>query len=236
MITVYTLAYNEEILIQFMINHYRKRFADCHIVLYDNSSTDKTVEIAKANGCEIRTYDSGGTLNDGLHMQIKNTCWKDAKTDWVLMCDLDEMLDINKEQLKKEENANTTIIKSEAWTMVNLAETYDLASLEKINHAFRDPGYDKSLLFNKKHIAEINYSPGAHKCYPSGKIKNSNPYKLYHYQYIHPDLFTAKRMLTAKRLSEANRKNGWGVPQTSGTPQDKYNDYQYRKDHCIKIF
>jgi len=32
MITVHTMAYNEEVLIQFMIDHYRSRFPKCHAV------------------------------------------------------------------------------------------------------------------------------------------------------------------------------------------------------------
>ena len=52
-ITIYTLAYNEALIIQFIIDFYRKRFPDCHIVVYDNKSTDNTVEIAKNNNCEI---------------------------------------------------------------------------------------------------------------------------------------------------------------------------------------
>lgn len=235
-LTVYTLTYNEAILMQFMIDHYRSRFPGCHIVVYDNNSTDKTVEIAQNNGCEIRSYPANNQLDDGLHMRIKNSCWKDAGTDWVLMCDLDEMLDINEEQLKQEEAAGVTRIKTEAWTMVNLVDTYDASSLAAIDHGFRDAGYDKSLLFDKRFIQEINYNPGAHGCRPMGNVVDSSKiYKIYHYQYINPDIFVAKRMETAKRLSDVNRKHGWGLPQVMGTEQDKRNDFQYRRERVIKV-
>src|SRR3990167_11265325 len=100
MITVYTITYNESLLIQFMIDHYRSRFPDCRIVVYDNISTDDTVKIALANGCEVIPYDTNGQIQDSHYIQIKNNCWKDAKTDWVLICDMDELLDINTAQLK----------------------------------------------------------------------------------------------------------------------------------------
>lgn len=234
-VTIYTLTYNEQVLMQFMIDHYRSRFPNCHIVVYDNNSTDRTVEICKNNGCEIRAYNANNQLNDGLHQQIKNTCWKDATTDWVLMCDLDELLDITEEQLMQEEAAGVSVIKTEAWTLVNMVDDSSYEAISKINGGFRDPGYDKSLIFNKKHIQEINYNPGCHGCRPVGNVVYSNnTYYLYHYQYITPELFVAKRMETAKRLSPANRKNGWGLPQTSGTAQDKRNDFQYRRDHFVK--
>lgn len=235
-LTVYTLVYNEQLLMQFMIDHYRSRFPNCHIVVYDNSSTDRTVEICRNNGCEIRGYPAKNQLDDGLHMRIKNTCWKDANTDWVLMCDLDELLDINEEQLKEEDAKGVTRIKTEAWTMVNPTDDTDHPSLYKIDQGFRDPGYDKSLLFNKKHLKEINYNPGCHGCNPVGHVIDSDKaYQLRHYQYVNLQAFVNKRMETAKRLSEANKKNGWGLPQVSGTPKDKVEDFTYRRTHAVKV-
>lgn len=202
------MTFNEQLMIQFFIDHYRERFPNCHIVIYDNSSTDKTVEIAKANGCEVRTYDSGGTLNDGLHMQIKNNCWKDAKTDWVLVLDNDEILEIDEQELSEEDSKGVTKIKSEGWSMVNMLDNFDLSS---IDHGFRDHQYDKDLLFNKKYISEINYGAGCHDCSSVGKIiYSSKSYMMYHYKYINEDIEVNKNLLTAKRLSQSNKQHNWG--------------------------
>lgn len=208
MITIYTITYNEELLIQFMIDHYRSRFPNCHIVVHDNSSTDNTVEIAKQNNCEVITYNSNNSLNDRLHMEIKNNCWKSAKTDWVLMCDLDELLDINEKQLKTEAEMGNSKIKSEGWTMINMENNLNIAG---IDHAVRESQYDKDLLFNKKLVKEINYGAGAHRTDSLGYIKYSQPYKLYHYKYLNLDVEIEKSLLTGKRLSEENRNNGWGL-------------------------
>lgn len=236
MITVYTLVYNEEILMQYFINWYRSRFPGCRIIVNDNASTDRTVEICKANNCEVRPYDAHQQLDDGLHMRMKNTMWKDANTDWVLLCDLDEMLDITEEQLKVEEAAGVTRIKTEAWTMVNLIDDTDLESLAEIDQGFRDSGYDKSVLFNKKFIHEINYAPGCHSSNPIGHVIDSTKtYQLRHYQYVNLPAFVKKRMETKARLSLTNRQNGWGVPQCSGNAQDKIDDFNHRRQHAIKI-
>ncbi|MEK6881196.1 MAG: glycosyltransferase, partial [Nanoarchaeota archaeon] len=80
-ITIHTLAFNEELVLKFMIDHYRARFSECHIVVYDNKSTDKTVEIAKANNCEVREMDTGGVADEEICINIKNSCWKNATTD-----------------------------------------------------------------------------------------------------------------------------------------------------------
>ena len=60
------MAYNEAVLLQFMINHYRIRFPDCNIVIYDNQSTDDTKKIALENGCEVVEFNSNGEVNDLL--------------------------------------------------------------------------------------------------------------------------------------------------------------------------
>ena len=103
MITVYTMAFNEEILMQFMIDHYRSRFPNCHIVVYDYESTDKTAEIANNNNCEVINYSTNNEVDDEKLRHLKNNCWKNAATDWVLVCDVDEMLDINEQQLIEED-------------------------------------------------------------------------------------------------------------------------------------
>ncbi len=207
MITVYTLVYNEEFLMQFMIDHWRSRFPDCHIVFYDNSSTDKTVEIAKENNCEVRPYNSNNTLNDDLHAKMKNEIWKDAKTDWVFVGDLDELVDINAEQLANEEKLGNTKIKIEGWEMVNM---FDNDDVENIKHGYRSGGYDKECIFNKKFIKSVSFGVGCHSCTSTGLVKFSKPYRLFHYKSINPDRVYAKAAATVKRLSDINKKNGWG--------------------------
>jgi glycosyltransferase involved in cell wall biosynthesis len=210
-ITIYTLTYNEELLIQLMIDHYRFRFSNCKIIIYDNQSTDRTVEIAKNNNCEIRYYSTGGELNDQISLDIKNSCWKDSETDWVLVCDLDEMLDINEQQLIEEDKRGATKIKSEYWHMVNMENNLDIRS---ICYGFRDPNntvYDKDLLFNKKFV-DIKYRRDAHFTDSIGHIVyGSKQYKMYHFKYINPDLFVAKNKLNVQRLSYVNKINNWSA-------------------------
>ena len=239
MITIYCLVYNEELLIQFMISYYRSRFSNCKIIFFDNSSTDNTVEIAKNNGCEIRTYNSNNTLDDGLHMQIKNSCWKDAETDWVLVCDLDELLDITEQDLKNEEVLGTTIIRPETWHMINMEDNYDFINIKWGYRDTNDPSYDKDLLFNKKYVEEINYGAGCHNHNPgppTGLVKyTDNIYKLYHYKYINEDLEVFKNKLTKERLSEANKQNNWGI-QCLRTEEGIRIDFAGKRRRAIKLF
>jgi glycosyltransferase involved in cell wall biosynthesis len=228
MITLYTMAYNEEVKLQFMIDHYKKRFPNCYFVIYDNYSTDNTHSIAEKNGCEIRMYDSNNQIDDINLRDLKNTCWKDAKTDWVLVCDVDELLDISEQDLIKEEASGSTIIRAEGWNMINLEDNYDLSS---IKYGLRHSRYDKSFLFNKKLIKEINYNCGAHVSEPIGSIiLSDNIYKLYHYHVINTDFMINRYKYTAERLSEINRKHGMGSYHLISEEEIKLRIKGYRTD------
>lgn len=209
MITIHCIAYNEQVFLKYMIDHYRTRFPGCTIVVHDNESTDDTVKIALENGCEVRPYPSDGKHDDMSMTHLKNNCWKDTKTDWVLVCDPDELLDINYEQLKAEEALGNTIIRSEGWNMVNLKDDYDF---DNIKNGTRVPQYDKSYLFNTRALSAINYTAGCHNCNPSGNVKKSdNVYKLYHYHAVNPDYVVARYKWTAERLSDNNKRHGMGT-------------------------
>lgn len=233
MITIYTLTYNEELLIQFRIDHYRERFPNCRMVFYDNLSTDNTVKIAKENGCEVITYDTGGQFSDRVHMDIKNNCWKDAQTDWVLQSDLDELLDINEAELKEEERLGTSMIRCQFWDMVNMEDNLDFKAMKYGVRSPMLPG--KFLLFNKKFISEINYSPGAHACNPIGTITySSKEYRVYHYVSINADVTIKKFKIRRETLSPENIKMGWGT-QVFMTPDEIYTEYADERKKAVKV-
>src|SRR3990167_7379971 len=209
MITVHTVAYNESLLIQFMIDHYRKRFPGCRIIVYDNMSTDNTVKIALANNCG-----------------------KDAKTDWVLMCDLDELLDINEVELKTEEGFGTSMIRCEFYDMINMEDNLDIAGMK---YGEKSPLPGKFLLFNKKLINEINYTPGAHGCNPMGTVIYSNKvYKAYHYNAINENVTIEKFKDYSARLSPDNIKHGWSLFVLS-TPEQIREEYVAVRSKAIKV-
>lgn len=215
MITIYTLTYNEEVMIEFFIQHYRKNFPNCIINIFDNESTDNTVEIAKSYGCNITTYNTNGTISDSEYLNIKNNCWKNATTDWVLVCDCDELLDINENDLLTEINNNTTIIQTKGFDMINISENPIDITLENIKNGVHNQMYNKKILFNKVKINEINYQPGCHLATPKGEVVNSKQvYKLLHYKYINLNYLIERYQLFNSRLSEENRIKKWGVQYT----------------------
>lgn len=203
-ITIYVITFNEEYVLPFFIKWYRDRFPNCKIVVYDNYSTDNTVKIALENNCEVIPYDTNNQLSDSKYLEIKNNCWKNAETDWVLIADCDELLDIKLEDL----NTNCTLFKAKGYNMCNVEE---LDNILDIKHGIEAKQYDKVLCFNREQIKEINYTPGCHSCNPVGNIiYNSKKPKLLHMRFINEDLLVEKHKLYASRLSDENLKQNWG--------------------------
>ena len=204
MINIYTITYNEQLVLPHFINWYRLRFPNSRIVVYDNYSTDNTEKIALENNCEVIKYDTNNQLSDSKYLEIKNNCWKEAKTDWVIVCDVDEFLEIKPEDL----NTDQTLFKSKGYNMCNVE---NLKNILDIKHGIESVQYDKVICFNKLYIKEINYTPGCHSCNPIGDvIYTSKTPKLLHMKFINEDLLAEKYKSYKSRLSAENLKNNWG--------------------------
>ena len=204
-ITIHTNTYNEEHIIEHFINHYRKHFPNCIIKIYDNYSTDNTVKIAEQHGCEIHYYDSGNKFCDDVMLNIRNNCWKNANTDWVMMCDADELIHISQEDLSRQEELGFSIIQTIGYTIVNKDDL--ITNLEEMKYGYRDTSYDKCVIFNKKYISEINFNHGSHKIDPIGSHININQlqFKLIHYKWIGKKYSIDRRnMLRNRGISNFN--------------------------------
>jgi glycosyltransferase involved in cell wall biosynthesis len=203
-IEVYTICYNEEFMLPFFLKHYANIDGVSKIVIYDNYSTDNTIKIAKAfTKCQVEIiyYDSNNQLNDEIYLNIKNDCWKKSQADWVIVCDVDELLYItNSESLLQIE---PIIFKTVGYQMIseNLPSHNDLIT-NQIQYGVQDDFYSKCVMF-KPNINEINFTPGCHKCFPSHEIINSG-FLLLHYKYISLDYVVDNYRLRLQRLSKVN--------------------------------
>lgn len=237
LMTIYILCWNEEILLPYTLDFYRKRFPDAYFVIVDNESTDRTVEIARSQGCEIHTFASQNKLSDSLYKNIKNQIWKAAKSSWIAIVDCDEWLDINQISLYEEIEKGTTLIRSEAYNMINMENNLNIAN---INHGYRDKDvmtfYDKIVMFDRTKIKQINYCIGAHAVQPYGDAQFSvKPYRLFHYKYLSPDYMVERYKLYASRLSDENVERGWGgnYLETEGTIRALFEEYRLKANKII---
>ena len=212
-IHVYVLCYNEEIMLPYFLRHYGT-FAE-KIIIYDNYSTDRTLEIARDNPLtEVVQYDSGNEIRDDIYLKIKNNAWKASRgiADYVVMVDMDEFL-YNPDIFSALKD-RPSIICPLGYEMVSdvipsgTGQIYD-----EIIMGMTSPGYNKCVLFNPNIIEEMNYRPGCHNCIPIGAEAPPGPigdFKLLHYKHLSADYVITRYKAFNKRLSRTNKDNNWG--------------------------
>lgn len=214
-INIFLICYNESIIIENTINHYKERFPNSIIYILNNYSTDNSVEIAINKNCKIINSTSEIFKNniDELELlKLKNEFWKDYEKGWTIICDMDELLDINENDLIYETSQNVTIINTLGIQMVGESREEDLSDIciKNINKGYFNERFNKRICFNSSYINDINFSPGAHQCNPMGEIKYSHrKYYLKHYNYLGEKYYINKILNRHKRKPKEYLKIGW---------------------------
>lgn len=88
-----TTTYNIAEKIPYVMPYYERMEID-KLIVFDNNSTDNTVELlSKYDFIEIRYYTTD-SFDDNVILKLKNTIWKEYKNDydWCIVCDFDEVL------------------------------------------------------------------------------------------------------------------------------------------------
>lgn len=243
-ISAISTCYNEEQIMPFFIDYYSS-FCD-EIIFFDGNSTDRTHEIIKSNigktkcNIELRINHSIGTC-DGYNenilekinfdrnlslLYIRNNAWKHLFSrdlnDWVLVVDSDEFLyhrlGLRKklEELKEKEVTLPTV---QGFNMISdFYPEFNKGNFlcEQIKSGFWSRHYSKNLVFDSKHITDMNFHPGCHNSDPTGKVVTDNdPFtdniKLLHYKYIDFNKFINKEQAKFNHLSDINKNSGWGT-------------------------
>ena len=208
---LYAVCWNEEKIIPFFLQHYNG-FVD-HYYIYDNYSDDITNTLLAAQpNITVRKYNTGGTFNDIVHQQIKNSAWKQSrgKADWVIVIDMDEFLyHPMMEQFLSTTITRNSIFQPEGFDMVS--EYYppiDKKTTDTVKTGVPCSWLNKMVLFDPHRIVEINYEPGAHESYPEGiiSIGKDKELKLLHYKYLGIEYVLDRINKYRKRLSQVNRE------------------------------
>jgi len=217
-IVVYAISWNEECMLPFFLRHYD--FAD-KIVIYDNMSTDRTCEIARAHPkVELRQYDSGETIDEHKYVDIKSRAWAGEAADWVISVDMDEFLYHENllAYLALYTTSGITLVYPSGYQMVYDNDEFpvdDGRQLTEIckNGVFME-GCSKVCCFNPSAISDMNYDIGCHNCHPTGCPiwwDPMRPIKLLHYHYIGRNYqFNRCQMKYTRRTPEAIIY-GWGA-------------------------
>ena len=61
--------------------------------VWDNFSDDGSRQLIEAcPNAVLMSYDSGGEYSERILQRLKNNCWKWSTADWVIVCDVDELV------------------------------------------------------------------------------------------------------------------------------------------------
>jgi hypothetical protein len=173
--------------------------------MYDQYSTDNSVDLAKHYGMEVRNFGNRSELNDQWYLDVKNNCWKECRgkgIDYVIVCDADEFILID--DLKGS---------APKVTGYNIISDYlPIDEITEINTGDYSEGYSKQAIFSPDKITEIKYVHGCHKNHMEGEITTEGNCRLLHYRQIGGVERIIKRHdLYRNRMSSFNKthKMGW---------------------------
>ena len=228
-IHIFILCFNEAVILPHTIEHYRRYLPSASITIYDNESTDNSVELATNLGCSVVSFSSTNKQDEHIQQTVRNTAWSHITTGWVLALDMDEWLCITEQQLQTEYESGTSIITVKGVNMIGNSQTEDLSDIDV--HSIRD-GYDynsetKSLCFLRDSIQSMNYSVGGHVCSPVGTVKYSeHPYINKHMDVMGLQYTIKKNLLRYERTHDM-RKYGYDDHYLNAVSEitDRYYEY-----------
>lgn len=211
----YAPAWNEELMLPFLIRHYApwvERF-----VIYDSDSTDGSVELLRRTPkVEVRKVpwihpDSMVATLQALH----NTCWKESRgaADWVIVADIDEFLyhpDFLG-YLRRCKKRGVTCIPALGYEM--LSERFpeaDATLTSTVRRGVPHGMMSKLRLFDPNAVEETNFGPGGHVAAPTGRIvyPKRDRMLLLHYKWLGVDYLARRNemMESTRRARDIEKK------------------------------
>lgn len=220
LLEVFVCTWCEEKILPDFIKWYRSRVPNCLITVYDNMSTDRTVEIALKNECKVIPFDTGGYMDEQTLMNIRNNCWKESEAKWCLVVDCDELVDVTGEFC--ELNNSGDIVQCKGWEMFGTKED----TIQTLLYGCLSVGYCKPVLFRPEAFVEINLQAGSHEAKPIWKSSpnwNHSVVNLYHTKWRSWTNGIERAKLLAERRSEHSRSRQWNFHYE--LPEETHREY-----------
>jgi len=185
---IFSIMWNEEYFLPYFLRYY-ETFAD-KIYIFDDRSTDRTAEIAKANPkVELLEYKYPTGVDEDDHSRCFENAYKKYSrgvADWVFCVDADEIIYNQniKAVLKAEREEGVEVIKTTGYQMVSekLPRT-DKQIYEVCKTGGRSRGYDKPVVLSPE--IDVEFGIGRHSAeFPEGTHVVKAKLLLLHYRYL----------------------------------------------------
>jgi len=225
-ISIYAIAYNEEKMLPFFLDHYSK-FAS-KIIIFDNESTDNTINIAKEHPLVKTVYSvkTGDSLDDSMYVEIKNSCWEGDDSEYVMLVDVDELIYHDTDIVEYLENTKQPVYRCCGYNMISETFPNNIESITtQIKQGVFDRFYSKPVVFNPNIIKKTDFDLGTHdgRFYDEKGLITpmESELKMLHYKNLGFEYREARHKMFAKRMSDFNRRTGAGIHYTWDTETQK---------------
>lgn len=220
LITINIIAFNEKIMLPFIIDHYEAMFSKPKFVVYNNNSTDETKQIALDRGCKVIDFDTDG-MNDTIHAKLKTNAIFKSDTDWVLCIDCDEACLITEKDLI---DAKFNAVHFKGWEIFDEVDSPYKAK----NMGVQSVGYSKPILFKKECLMNLEFTAGAHQVKVTPRFGyemrwSKDEYNLLHYKHWSFNYSLPRSEFLATRQSQDNLKHRHSFHFS--LPYDVHKDY-----------
>jgi glycosyltransferase involved in cell wall biosynthesis len=212
------------------------------IVVFDNQSTDASAAMAQqyAN-VQVRRLNTKNEFIEDALTEVKNNCWKGSVADFVIVCDMDELLyhpNLDKQLLRaKQLQVAMPVVTGYNMLSESFPLDYEQLITQQVRQGFKTCRFDKHIVFDPKQVKEINYNPGAHICFPEFhtpiQVDALVEFKLLHYKYLGRDYLYQKHQGVVNRMSQVSKDKKHGYEYLEGaTHIDKVFD---TANHLIQV-
>jgi glycosyltransferase involved in cell wall biosynthesis len=230
-IETFAVCFNEQALMPYFLRHYLQYGS---VTIFDNYSTDNSVKIAEENGAIVYQFDSEGQFNEAILTHIRNICWKESKADWVIVCDIDELV-YHKNLVKVLESIKETVILPRMFNM--FSEVFPTTEGQIYDEVQYGTEFNsKPCMFRPSEIKNMNFEPGNHFAHPEGNysLNITSPILNLHFKNMSVDYVVERNKLLNARNTEINRQNNWNwhIAETREQTEQRFLE---AKQRLIKV-
>jgi len=212
----YGPAWNEELILPFMLRHYEpwvERF-----VIFDSDSDDGSVALLRRHPkVEVRPFVWGHPESLVLSLtQLQDECWKESRgaADWVIVAETDEFLyhpDLLG-YLRRCRSKGVTCIPALGYEMV--AEEFppaDAALAQAVHRGVPHHMMSKLRLFDPNQVTATHFGRGAHVAAPEGNIvfPKRDELLLLHYKSLGYDYLRRRNAMMESKRQAQDHANNW---------------------------
>ena len=225
MLDLYVVTYNQIEMLP-IVTEYWKRYPLRKIILFDNLSTDGTVDYVKEHFKNVEVQSNDTKLKDNkVICDWNNSAWKASRglVDFVIVCDCDEVLyhpELEDRLKEAKQHRCSHLVHNPAMACITAGNVkpveghlYHESPRVKFSRCSADFG--KILLFDPNLVGESNYSVGSHKFKAVGDIKALHSgVELLHFDYLSLDFLLTRYQNMSQRRSQADIERGFGAHYT----------------------